>query len=116
MEVSLEKTKCLVTGPSDTVQVTVRGTDLEQVSEFTYLGSIQTEDCSSVREIKVRIAKATSVLSRLKHIWNSHNISPPTKIQLLRSLVLSIFLYGAESWTLNAEIVKRINAFEMNCY
>ncbi|KAI8507320.1 hypothetical protein Bbelb_147000 [Branchiostoma belcheri] len=49
-EVSLEKTKCLVTGPPDTVQVTVRGTDLEQVNEFSYLGSLQTADCSSSRE------------------------------------------------------------------
>ncbi|KAI8499598.1 hypothetical protein Bbelb_226490 [Branchiostoma belcheri] len=53
MEVSLEKTKCLVTGPPDTVQVTVRGTDLEQVNEFSYLGSLQTADCSSSREFPV---------------------------------------------------------------
>ncbi|CAH1240999.1 Hypp6277 [Branchiostoma lanceolatum] len=117
MEISLEKTKCLVSGPSDTTaQVTVRGTELEQVSEFTYLGSVQTEDCGSTKEVKVRIAKSTLALSKLKHIWSSHNISMSTKIRLLRCLVLSIFLYGAESWTLNAEIAKRINAFEMNCY
>ncbi|KAI8521374.1 hypothetical protein Bbelb_011280 [Branchiostoma belcheri] len=109
-------TKCLVTGPPDTVQVTVRGTDLEQVNEFSYLGSLQTADCSSSREVKIRIAKSTSVLGKLKHIWASSNISTKTKIYLLRSLVLSIFLYGAEAWTLNAEITKRINAFEMNCY
>ncbi|KAI8515809.1 hypothetical protein Bbelb_066220 [Branchiostoma belcheri] len=89
---------------------------LEQVSEFTYLGSVQTEDCSSDKEVKVRIAKSTLALSKLKHIWCSHSISMPTKIRLLRCLVLSIFLYGAETWTLNAAIVKRINAFEMNCY
>ncbi|KAI8488142.1 hypothetical protein Bbelb_342600 [Branchiostoma belcheri] len=96
--------------------VTVRGTDLEQVNEFSYLGSLQTADCSSSREVKIRIAKSTSVLGKLKHIWASSNISTKTKIYLLRSLVLSIFLYGAEAWTLNAEITKRINAFEMNCY
>ena len=39
-----------------------------------------------------------------------------TKLRLLRVLILSVFLYGAKSWTLNAEIEKRINAFEMNCY
>ncbi|KAI8509148.1 hypothetical protein Bbelb_129960 [Branchiostoma belcheri] len=109
-------TGVIVTGPPDTVQVTVRGTDLEQVNEFSYLGSLQTADCSSSREVKIRIAKSTSVLGKLKHIWASSNISTKTKIYLLRSLVLSIFLYGAEAWTLNAEITKRINAFEMNCY
>ena len=117
MEVSLDKTMCLVSGPPGfRTQVTARGTELEQVGEFTYLGSLQTEDCSSAREVKVRIAKSTLALSKLKHIWSSKNITMPTKIRLLRSLVLSIFLYGAETWTLNADIKKRINALEMNCY
>ncbi|XP_035691264.1 uncharacterized protein LOC118426114 [Branchiostoma floridae] len=54
MEVSLDKTMCLVSGPPGfRTQVTVRGTELEQVGEFTYLGSLQTEDGSSAREVKV---------------------------------------------------------------
>ena len=38
-----------------------------------------------------------------------------TRMSLLRALVASVFLYGCETWTLNAEMEKRINAFEMNC-
>ncbi|CAH1258800.1 FLT3 [Branchiostoma lanceolatum] len=63
MEISLEKTKCLVSGPSDTTaQVTVRGTELEQVSEFTYLGSVQTEDCGSAKELVHRDIAARNIL------------------------------------------------------
>ena len=116
MELSLEKTKTLVSGVPEQVKVTVRGTELGQVQEFEYLGSVQTEDCSSIKEVKVRIAKATSALSRLKLIWKDKHISMSSKLRLLRALVLSIFVYGAESWTLNAEIEKRINSFELNCY
>ena len=89
---------------------------MEQVKEFTYLGSVQNEECSSINEVKVRIAKSISSFSRLKKVWPDSGISMATKLRLLRALVLSVFLYGAESWTLNAEIEKRINAFEMNCY
>ena len=32
------------------------------------------------------------------------------------SLVISIFLYACESWTLTAEIEKRTQAFEVRCY
>ena len=32
------------------------------------------------------------------------------------SLVISIFLYACESWTLTAELEKRTQAFEMRCY
>ena len=32
------------------------------------------------------------------------------------SLVISIFLYACESWTLTAELEKRTQAFEIRCY
>ena len=38
------------------------------------------------------------------------------KMKLMRSLVISIFLYACESWTLTAELEKRTQAFEMRCY
>ena len=34
----------------------------------------------------------------------------------MRSLVISIFPYACESWTLTAELKKRTLAFEMRCY
>ena len=34
----------------------------------------------------------------------------------MRSLVTSIFLYTCESWTLTAELQRRIQAMEMGCY
>ena len=39
-----------------------------------------------------------------------------SKIQLMRSLVASIFLYACESWTLTAELQRRIQAMKMRCY
>ena len=37
-------------------------------------------------------------------------------IRLLLSLLISIFLDGSESWTLNKDLEKRILAFENKCY
>ena len=34
----------------------------------------------------------------------------------MRSLVTSIFMYACESWTLTAELQRRIQAMEMRCY
>ena len=39
-----------------------------------------------------------------------------SKIRLVRSLVTSILLYACESWTLTAELQRRIQATEMRCY
>ena len=63
--------------------------------------------------MKVRIAKATSALARLRQIWRDKGISVASKLRLLRALVLSVLLYGAEAWTLNAEVERRINALEI---
>ena len=40
----------------------------------------------------------------------------PHDTRMMRSLVTSIFLYACESWTLTAELQRRIQAMEMRCY
>ena len=44
------------------------------------------------------------------------SISHSFKIRLMRCPVISIFLYACESWTLTAELRRRIQAMEMRCY
>ena len=39
-----------------------------------------------------------------------------SKIRPMRALVISIFLYACESWTLNKDLEKRIQAFEIRCF
>ena len=51
-----------------------------------------------------------------KLIWIVKSISLSSKIRLMRSLVTSIFPYACESWTLTAELQRRIQAMEMRCY
>ena len=62
------------------------------------------------------MAQATAALTKLKHIWRDNNISFGSKMKLMRSLFISIFLYACESWTLTVELEKRTQAFEMRCY
>ena len=103
-------------GSSDELDVSIDGENLETVTQFKYLGATIIENARSVQEIKIRIAVATSSLLKLKTIWRDKNISMKTRMSLLRALATSVFLYGCETWTLNAEkMEKRINSFEMNC-
>ena len=62
------------------------------------------------------IAQATAALTKLKPIWRDSNIYLGSKVKLMRSLVISIFLYACESWFLTPESEKRTRAFEMRCY
>ena len=82
---------------------------------FKYLGGIISNE-GSKPDILSRIAQKTAALSRLKIIWRDTNISLASKVKLMRTLILSYFLYACESWTLTAEIERRIQALEMRCY
>ena len=116
MEISAEKTK-LMTNSANCIkrEIKVKGQKLGTVTSFKYLGAVVTDD-GSKPEVLSRIAQATAALTKLKPIWRDNNISLGSKVKLMRSLVISIFLYACESWTLTAELEKRTQAFEMRCY
>ena len=49
-------------------------------------------------------------------LWRDNNISLGSKLKLICSLDIAIFLCACESWTLTAELEKKTQAFEMRCY
>ena len=79
------------------------------------LGASVTDE-GSRPEILSRIAQATGALANLKVIWKDKNIALNTKIRLLRSLIMSIFLYACETWTLTAETERKIQTMEMTIF
>ena len=116
MEISAEKTKLMTNNISGIkAEIKVNGQKLETVTSFKYLGSVVTDE-GSKPEILSRIAQTTAALTMLKPVWNDRSIFLSSKIRLMRSLVISIFPYACESWTLTAELQKRIQAMEMRCY
>ena len=96
-------------------EIKINGQKLETVTSFKYPGSGITDE-GSKPEILSRIAQTTAALTRLKPVWNDRSLSLSSKIQWMRSLVTSIFQYVCESWTLIAELQRRIQAMEIRCY
>ena len=116
MEISAEKTKLMTNNTSGiNTEIKVNGQKFETVKSFKYLGSVITDE-GSKPEILSRIAQTKAALTRLKPVWINNSISLGSKIRLMHSLVTSIFLYAFESWTLTAELQRRIQAMEMRCY
>ena len=105
MEVGPDKTKVMTNNPNGFQrEIEIKGQRLEEVENFKYLGAIISNE-GSKPEILSRIAQTTAALSRLKIIiWRDKNISLASKVKLMRTLILSAFLYACESWTLTAEI------------
>ena len=73
-------------------ELKVQGQKLGTVTSFKYLGAVVSDD-GSKPEILSRIAHATAALTKLKPIWRD-NVSLVSKVNLMCSLVISIFLYA----------------------
>ena len=81
-----------------TVDISVEGSLVQQVSNFTYLGVVISSDGSMDRELSARIWKASGAFNQLSNIWKNRNIQTNTKIRIYKAAVLTILLYGSEVW------------------
>ena len=115
MEINVKKTKVMVMNGTERIkqEVKLNGVPLERVTRFKYLGNWITDDARSDDDIRARVAKAA--------FWQNkelmrRNIRFKTKLKILNTYVFSVLNYGCESWTWNAAMLKKVDAFEMWCY
>ena len=114
MEIGPDKIKVMTNPNGFQREIKINGQMLEKVENFKNLGAIISNE-GSKPEILSRIAGKMTTLSRLKLIWRVKNISLASNVKLMRTLILSTFLYACESWTLTAEIERNIQSLEI-CY
>ena len=117
MMLNLSKTKIMVFGQRSMEEtLEMNGEEIQNVEEFTYLGSTATYDLDCKKEVTLRFANAKDVLMALDTIWKSKEISLISKLAILRTCVFSTALYACEAWVVTAEIQRRILPFERICY
>ena len=49
-------------------------------------------------------------------ILKSRDVTLPTKVCLIKSMVFPVVMYGCESWTIRKAEHPRIDAFELGCW
>jgi hypothetical protein len=117
LQINIEKTMTMMFGQEDIEEeLKISGRNIENVTEFVYLGSLLTWDNDCSKAIKRRIARATGAMEGFKTIWNSKHICTETKIRIIRTCVMSVLLYACETWTLREKDKDSLLAFEMKCY
>ena len=55
-------------------------------------------------------------MTNLDSLLKSRDITLPTKVHLVKTMVFSVVMYGFESWTINKSESQRIDAFELWCW
>ena len=118
LKINKKKAKTLVCSKREEAKTNIKlgKHKLEEVKEFSYLGSRITSDGRNKKEIVSRIAQAKRAFYKKKNLLTAENTSIEVRKQFIRCYVWSMFLYGSEAWTLTAAEKSRVEAFEMWCY
>lgn len=96
--------------------LTINGTSVEQVEQYTYLGTMINSTNDYSKEIKTRIEKARANFNKLRRVLCTRDLKLDLRVRLARCYVFSTLLYGMETWTLNAATIKRLESFELWVY
>ena len=112
LNINYNKTKVLYVNLSKE-NITCDDNAIEAVDDFKYLGAYI---MTTQRDLLYRRALAWISFWRLDKVWKSNSITLPLKRKLFDSLILSIFLYGSETWTLTRRMEDSINSFATSCY
>ena len=118
LTVSIRKTKGLsVSGAVGRPGVVLHsGGTVDVVSDFTYLGGIVSDDGALDKEVSSRLAKAARVFGSLrKPILELRGLTIQMKRMVYKSIVLGTLLYGAETWAVKAEHLRKLNVVHRAC-
>ena len=55
-------------------------------------------------------------MTNLGSILKSRDITLPTKVRIVKTMVFPVAMYGSESWTIKKANCRRIDAFELWCW
>ena len=114
LKLNIQKTKIMAAGPITSYQID--GETVETVSDFILGGSKITADGDCSHEIKRCLLLGRKVMTNLDSIFESRDITLPTKVCLVKAMVFPVVMYECESWTVKKAEHRRIDAFELWCW
>ena len=94
----------------------IDGETMETVRDLICGGSKITADGDCSHEIKRRLLLGRKAITNLDSILKSRDITLPTKVHLVKAMVLPVVTYGCESWTIKKPECQRTDAFELWCW
>ena len=103
LKLNAQKCKWMKVNSRNNEGLRVSESMVEEVDSFTYLRAQVTKDGGATLDIKKKTALAYASLHRLIKIWRARNFGRKTKAMPFKTLVLSVLLYGCETWKTKGE-------------
>ena len=94
LKLTIQKTKIMTSGPITSWQVD--GETMETVRDSILGGSKITADGDCSHEIKRRLLLGRKVMTNPDSIFESRDITLPTKVRLVKAMVFPVVIYGCE--------------------
>ena len=113
-KLNIQKTKIMASGPNTSWQID--GETVETVTDFVFLGSKITADSDCSHRIKRHLLLGRKAMTNLDDVLKSRDITLPTKVHLVKTMVFPVVMYGCESWTTKKAENQRIDVFELSCW
>ena len=114
LELNIQKTKIMASSSITSWQID--GGTMESVTDFIFLGSKITADGDCSHQIKRHLLLGRTAMTNLDSILKSRDITLLTRVQIVKTMVFPVVIYGCESWTIKKAECPRINAFELWCW
>ena len=114
LKLNIQKTQIMASSPITSWQID--GETVETVADFIFLGSKITADGDCSHKIKRRLFLGRKVMTNLDSTLKSSDITLPTKVCLVKTIVFPVVMYGCESWTIKKAEHRGIDAFELWCW
>jgi hypothetical protein len=84
----------------------------ENVSQFRYLGTTVTNQNLILEEIKRRLNSGNACYHSVKNLLSSCLLSRNVKIRIYKTIILTVILYGCETWSVTLREAYRLRVFE----
>ena len=94
LKLNIQKTKIMASGPITSWQI--NGETVETVTNFIFLGSKITADGDCSHEIKRCLLLGRKAMTNLDSVLKSRDISLPTKVHIIKTMVFPVIMYGCE--------------------
>ena len=95
LKLNIQKMKIMASGPITSWEMD--GETVETVSDFNFWGSKITADGDCSHEIIRRLLLGRKVMTNLKSILKSRDLTLPTKVCLVKAMVFPVVMYGRGS-------------------
>ena len=99
--------------PSPITSWQIDGETVETVADFILGGSKITADCDCSHEIKRYLLLGRKFMTNVDSILKIRDITLPTKVHLVKAMVLPVVMYGCESWNVKKAECQKIDGFEL---